>query len=345
MTQLSTHWKKQISARWLFASGLVLLGAWVAWGAVQGGWIRVFYQLSIFSTVLLSIFIEAAPFLLLGCLGSAVIEVFFKPEDIRQALPKRLLPGALVGAVLGLFFPVSEGGSVPMARRLIQKGAPASVAVAFLLGAPVLNPLVIASTYVAFGWGPIFWGRIVITLLIATITGAVFGLQKETLVLFKQVTLDATAPAELEETPVVDGPVPLSRKASRTLDITVEEFFDIGRFLVLGASLAGILQSLIPQAILFSTGRGPVSSVLALIAQAMLLSGSSTTDAFVAQPFAGALTTGTLLAFLVFGPVVDMKSIFLYLHVFRGRYVLYLILFPLLLTVLIAIFINLNLYI
>ncbi len=345
MAQLSIHLKKQNSARWLFASGLVLLSAWVVWGAMQGGWIRVFDQISNFSTVLLGIFIEAAPFLLLGSLGSAVMEVFFKPEDICQVLPKRALPGALVGAILGLFFPVCECGVVPMSRRLIQKGAPASVAMAFLLGAPALNPVVVASTYVAFGWGPIFWGRIVFTLLIATITGAVFGLQKEPMALLNRTTLAQIDAVESAEAPVFGEPLSLFQKINRVLSITVEEFFEIGRFFVLGASLAGIMQTVIPQTVLFSISRGPVLSVLTLIAMAVLLSVCSTVDAFIALSFAGSFTTGSVLAFLVFGPMVDIKSTFLFLHVFRRKNVLYLILFPLLLTILIAIFLNLNVFI
>ena len=193
--------KKQNSGRWLLATGLVLLAAWVAWGAIQGGWIKVFDHLANFSTVLLGIFIEAAPFLLLGSLGSGIMEVFFKAEDICKWLPRKPLPGALVGAILGLFFPVCECGVVPLSRRLLQKGAPASVGIAFLLGAPALNPVVIASTFVAFGWGPIFLGRIVFTLLIATLTGLVFGYQKDPASLLNRYNL-----AHIEETPIEDPP-------------------------------------------------------------------------------------------------------------------------------------------
>ena len=345
MTQLSVQLRKQNPARWLIAGGLILLAAWAAIGAVQGGWIRVFEQLSNFSTVVLGIFIEGAPFLLLGSLGSAVMEVFFKPEEICQVLPKRPLPGAFVGALLGLFFPVCECGVVPLSRRLLQKGAPASVGIAFLLGAPVLNPVVVASTYVAFGWGPIFWGRILFTLLIATITGAVLGLQKDPRTLLNRTSLVLPGAAPGDEEFQAGETLRVSQKISRVASLTVEEFFEIGRFFVLGASLAAIMQTFLPQTLLFSISRGPVLSVLTLIALAVLLSVCSTVDAFIALSFAGSFTTGAVLAFLVFGPMVDIKSTFLFLHVFQRRNVLFLILFPLLLTILIAIFLNLNVYI
>ncbi|HVN55579.1 MAG TPA: permease [Anaerolineaceae bacterium] len=342
MAQLSVQLRKQNPARWLFAGGLVLLASWIALGVVQGGWLRVFEQISNFSTVVLGIFIEGAPFLLLGSLGSAVMEVFFKPEEICQALPKRSLPGAFVGALLGLFFPVCECGVVPLSRRLLQKGAPPSVGIAFLLGAPALNPVVLASTFVAFGWGPIFWGRIVFTLLIATITGAVLGLQKDPKALLNHTSLVSVDISLLDETHKTEEALSLSQKISRAASITVEEFFEIGRFFVLGASLAAVMQTFIPQTVLFSLSRGPVLSVLTLIALAVLLSVCSTVDAFIALSFAGSFTTGAVLAFLVFGPMVDIKSTFLFLHVFQRKNVLFLILFPLLLTILIGIFLNLN---
>ncbi len=78
---------------------------------------------------------------------------------------------------MGLFFPVCECGVVPLTRRLFQKGAPTAVGISFLLAAPVLNPIVIASTYAAFGFGQVFWGRIGLTLVIAVITGLIFSRQ------------------------------------------------------------------------------------------------------------------------------------------------------------------------
>src|SRR5690606_10573070 len=119
-----------------------------------------------FVTIFLGIFIEAVPFLLAGSLVSGLIDVFVDNESLARYEPKRAVPAAFVGALLGFAFPVCECGVVPVTRRLYQKGLPVSVGIAFLLSAPVINPVVLASTYVAFGWGPVLIGRFVFSILI-----------------------------------------------------------------------------------------------------------------------------------------------------------------------------------
>ena len=108
-------------------------------------------------TIFFGIFVEALPFLLAGVLMSSAIHLFVTPERVRRLLPRRPLGAALAGATLGLVFPVCECGAVPTARSLMQKGAPVPLGLAFMLASPVVNPIVIASTAVAFagvlGWG------------------------------------------------------------------------------------------------------------------------------------------------------------------------------------------------
>ena len=108
-----------------------------------------------FVTIFLGIFIEAVPFLLAGSVVSGLIEVYLKRETLFRLIPRQPVVAALMGASMGLLFPVCECGVVPVTRRLYQKGLPVSVGIAFLLAAPVINPIVILSTYAAFGWGPI----------------------------------------------------------------------------------------------------------------------------------------------------------------------------------------------
>jgi uncharacterized protein len=110
-------------------------------------------DLSIFATRFLGIFIEAVSFLLLGTIISGMIEVFISNDDITRFVPRNPIAATVVGSMLGFVFPVCECGTVPVARRLYQKGLPVSVGITFLLAAPVMNPIVFASTYAAFGWG------------------------------------------------------------------------------------------------------------------------------------------------------------------------------------------------
>lgn len=301
-------------------------------------------QLSNFTTVFLGIFIEAAAFLLFGTLASGLVEVFVNQDDIARFIPRDPLRGAAVGALMGLLFPVCECGVVPLTRRLFKKGLPLSVGIAFLLAAPMFNPIVIASTISAFGVGPILFWRTSLTLAIATITGLAFASQKRPELLLRPVawaTISggsgaATALAtQLFQRPGWREGLP------RVFTIAMDEFFEMGHYLVLGALLSSLLQTIVPQAMLLTLGSGPIVSVITLIALAVLLSICSTVDAFIARTFIGTFTTGSILAFLVFGPMVDIKSILMFLGVFRPRPVVYLVLLPLIMVILAAVTINL----
>jgi uncharacterized membrane protein YraQ (UPF0718 family) len=304
-------------------------------------------QLSTFTTIFLGIFIEAAPFLLIGTLGSGLVEVFFNRGDLTRMIPRNPLAGAVVGAMMGLFFPVCECGVVPLTRRLFKKGLPLSVGVSFLLAAPVMNPIVIASTAAAFGVGPVLFLRLGLSLIIAVITGLVFAAQKN-----PEKLLNPSAWAEMTGGSDLTTTQPTASKLStwatlkeglpRVLTIAADEFFEMGRYLIIGSLLAALMQTVVPQTLLLAVSNGPVLSVLAMITLAVVLSVCSTVDAFIALAFAGTFPTGSLLAFLVFGPMVDIKSTLLFLQVFKPRAVVYLIVLPLTMTVLFSIFLNLN---
>jgi hypothetical protein len=337
----------------LFGVALLLVVIWLALttlGSTTTGPIAaVIDSLSTFTTIFLGIFVEAAPFLLLGTLGSGLVEVYFNQDDLHKLIPRNPIAGAVVGAMLGLFFPVCECGVVPLSRRLFKKGLPVSVGVAFLLAAPVMNPIVIASTAAAFGIGPVLFLRVGLTLMMAIATGLVFATQKH-----PEKLLNANAWAEIS-----GGAPPLSsphfeqtqkrgtvggirESFPRVLEIAVDEFFEMGRYLILGSLLAALMQTIVPQAALLAVSNGPIISVLAMITLAVVLSVCSTVDAFIALAFAGTFSTGSVLAFLVFGPMVDIKSTLLFLRVFKPKAVAYLILLPLAMTILFAVIMNLN---
>jgi hypothetical protein len=323
--------------------GIVLIVLLVLLLAVIGTGQDAFTLVSIFSTRFLGIFIEAVPFLLLGTLVSGLLEVFVRPEDIARFVPRRSIPATLVGTLMGFTFPVCECGVVPVVRRLYHKGLPMSVGVAFLLAAPVMNPIVLASTYAAFGFGPILIGRFVITALVAGGVGLVFALGARPQEILQPQSL----------MPVMGGSGDMPTMAVRrpallpglrgALEHATDEFFEMGRYLIIGSLLAATMQTLVSQEVLLALGRGPVTSVLALQVMAFLLSVCSTVDAFLALAFVGTFTGGSILAFLTFGPMIDIKSTLMFMGVFKRKTVAYLILLPLLMTMLIGIWTNLNL--
>jgi uncharacterized membrane protein YraQ (UPF0718 family) len=304
--------------------------------------------LSIFSTRFLGIFIEAIPFLLLGTVASGLIESFVSADDIARWMPRNPVLATLAGTFMGFLFPVCECGVVPVVRRLYTKGLPMSVGVTFLLAAPVINPVVFVSTYVAFGFGAVLIGRFVITILVALAVGLVFT--------FAARPQEVLRPSSLA--PVMGGDgmgtgdvIPLYAKMRRkpllvglrdSILLAGDEFFEMGRYLILGSMLAAALQTLVSQDVLLALGRGPIISVITMQLLAFVLSVCSTVDAFLALAFAGTFTTGSILAFLTFGPMVDIKSTLMFLGVFKRRTVLYLILLPLLMTLLIGVWLNLN---
>ena len=293
--------------------------------------------LSVFATRFLGIFVEAVPFLLLGSITSGLIETFVKSDDIMRFLPRNRLGAAIGGAFLGLVFPVCECGVVPVARRLFTKGTPVSLGVAFLLAAPFMNPIVFASTYIAFGVGPVFIGRIVVTLLVAVVVGTVIGSFAKPRAVLKPIALGGGHGGQEH----CDHDEPATRvKLMGALQIAGDEFFEMGRFLIFGSMLAALMQTLVPQESLLALGTGPIFSVVFMQILAYVLSVCSTVDSFLALAFVNTFTTGAIVSFLSFGPMVDIKSTLMFTGVFRRRIVLYLILLPFVMNLLAGALIN-----
>jgi uncharacterized membrane protein YraQ (UPF0718 family) len=313
-------------------------------------------QLQIFSTRFLGIFIEAVSFLLLGSLVSGLIEVFLSKDALTRLVPRNPVRATIVGSMLGFAFPVCECGVVPVTRRLYQKGLPVSVGITFLLAAPVMNPIVLASTYAAFGWGPVLIGRYVITWIMAMSVGLLFSLQTRPQKMVRAQELATIAGAsgvpELADSGETSLTIPAKRPPfwpglRQALHFASDDFFGMAHYLVIGTVLAASMQTFIPQDQFKAVAAHPVLSVLAMSALAFILSLCSTTDAILALSFANPLggagfTTGSILTFLTFGPMVDIKSTLMYLGIFRRRTVAYMVILPLLISVLIGIWLNLN---
>lgn len=298
------------TAEWLLiGAALVYVAAMAAmWLGPQWG-PRLLVRGQIVATVFLGIFIEALPFLLLGTLTSGALQVFARPELIRRLSPRSPFLAALVGATIGLcFLPVCECGTVPATRRLLAKGAPLPLGIAFLLAAPVVNPVVIVSTAIAFRGQPgMVIGRVALTIAVAVLAGVILGRRGAAGVVL-------SPPGQHEHAAHDTGPRPL-----RLLRHAGDEFFEMTRYLVVGALIAAVFQALVPQEVVLALGQGPILSVFVLMGLAVILSICSTVDSFVALAFAGSFLPGATLAFLVFGPMIDLKSVLLFDTTFRRR--------------------------
>ncbi|NJO76416.1 MAG: permease [Leptolyngbyaceae cyanobacterium RM1_406_9] len=343
-------------------------------------------QLNNALTLFFSLMVEAIPFLLIGVVFSSALLLFVDERKLVAAMPRSPLLGALAGSLVGFLFPVCECGNVPVARRLIVQGAPASVAIGFLLAAPTVNPIVFWATWTAFRDQPeIVFLRIGFSLLIATIVGWVFSAQADLRPLLQPTVaqsmsapqgrlgrrsrrkpVQSTEPAsELLQSgtfllnssgqPMRMEAVgmqaalaassittkPLGDRLQMMLDNVVQELRELGGVLILGSAIAATVQVAIPREVILSLGQGPITSILAMMLLAWVVSICSTVDSFFALSFASTFTSGSLLAFLVFGPMVDVKNIGLLLSVFRTRAIVYLFALAAQLTFLLTLIVNL----
>jgi uncharacterized protein len=242
------------------------------------------------------------PFILLGAAVSAVLAVWVPDRAFARLgrLPRGLqVPGA---ALAGVAFPVCECGSIPVGRRLIARGLHPSAGVAFMLAAPILNPIVLASTWVAYqGRGKALEmtaGRAALGLLIAVAVALIIGSRTPGQLLRQR-------PGERA------GHEHTGEGGAAFVEHLTGDLLFMGRFLVLGAAVSAAVQTFVPQQILSNLGGAPVLGTLAMMGMAVALSLCSEADAFVAVSFT-AFPLGPQLAFLVLGPVLDAKLAVLY---------------------------------
>ncbi|MGH2710359.1 MAG: permease [Actinomycetota bacterium] len=267
-----------------------------------------------FLIVFASLLVEALPFIVLGAAVSALIEVFV-PASVFARLAR--LPRALQQPVAGLggfAFPVCECGSVPVARRLVSKGMSPAAAITFMLAAPILNPVVLVATAVAYRGRdillPMVLGRAGLGLLVAIVAGWVIGSGRGREILR----------ADRRKEPHDHGEVP-EKRWSEYFGHLASDFTMLARYLVIGAAIAAALQTFLPQQVLASVAGTPVLNILALMVLATLLSLCSESDAFVAASFVQ-FGMSSQLAFLVAGPMIDAKLAVLYGGTFRRGFVL-----------------------
>ncbi|HSL09793.1 MAG TPA: permease [Actinomycetota bacterium] len=270
----------------------------------QVAWLRNF--LIVFGSLL----VEAVPFVVLGAFVSAGIEVLVPASAFARIgrLPRSMQAPA--AALAGVTFPVCECGSVPVARRLVAKGLAPSAAVTFMLAAPIVNPVVVASTFVAYRGRDTLWvmvgGRFLLGLVVAIVVGWVIGARRPEDLLRRAPALEAHE---------VDAAEPRWRRFAGHLSGDV---VFMARFLIIGAAIAAAIQTFVPQTIVDGLASLPVLSLVAMMGLAFLMSLCSESDAFVAASFVS-FGPGPQLAFLVFGPMVDTKLTALYIGTYsRG---------------------------
>ena len=290
-----------------------------------------------FAKAFLSVLFEGAPFLLLGALISGFVDVYVSSERIMKLLPSRPGSSIFIAGLLGLIFPICECGSVIIVRRFIRKGLPLSVATCYMLAAPIVSPIVALSTFKAFtGQDP--WLMLTlrmgfgyaIAVLVALIvhqlprrfvaaTGTPDAATK------RRTGLSISAESTADMTPidfakVVATASPL-RKVMLAIQSATADFLDVTVFFVIGTAITSVFSVGVNREVIAPLAQSPFLSVVSLMVLAALLALCSTTDAFVAATQLTVFPPAAKLAFLLFGPVFDLKLFFLYGLIFRRRFV------------------------
>ncbi len=269
-------------------------------------------------TIFLSILLEAIPFVLLGVFFSAFIQTFVTDEQVRRWTPKNPLIALPFAALLGFVFPVCECAIIPIVRRLIHKGMPVYVGIVFLLAGPIINPVVMTATYTAFQKQPdMMVYRSVLALIVAVLTGLFM------LAVFKKNPLKNGVEHELRHE--LHHAQAKRNTIGSAFIHAVDEFFDMGKFLIFGALVSSIVQVYVSRETLTSLGQTPLQAHLVMMGLGYVFSLCSEADAFIAASFASTFSKSSLLAFLVFGPMIDLKNTLMLFHVFRAPFVLMLI--------------------
>jgi len=269
-----------------------------------------------FKTMFISITLEAFPFILVGVLVSSVIQVFVPESFIQRVIPRNPILGIATASLLGIVFPVCECGMVPVVRRLIQKGFPLYAAVSFLLSGPIINPVVYSATYMAFRSNPsMTYARMVLAIMVTVIVGLIIYR------LVRSNPMKPSAHAHHDHHHHHSSKGSPGGKLIETFDHAVGEFFDMGKYLIFGAFLTAIVQTFVPRSIMLDIAQNDWAANAFMMGFAYILSICSTSDAFVASSFAATFSAGPLLAFLVFGPMLDVKSTLMLLSTFKTRFV------------------------
>ncbi|RBR28284.1 permease [Enterococcus cecorum] len=272
------------------------------------------------SMIFLSIVIEALPFVLLGCIISGALHVYLTPERVKKFLPNNKFLSILVGSTMGIFFPSCECGIVPIVNQFVRKKVPTYTAFAFMLTAPIINPIVLFSTFIAFGnsWKFALL-RAAGSLLVAVVVGSWLAY------FYKQPILNEEGLRAMQEVPVHQHDH--HEKTSRihaigyVLDHSLDEFFDTGRYLMIGALLSASMQTYLPTKWILTLGSTKLLAIFVMIILAVILSLCSEADAFIGSSLLSLFGQAPVIAFLVFGPMVDIKNLLMMKRYFNTRFI------------------------
>lgn len=314
--------------RWLLAAATILVFALIK---IFGYFLPIDLpkQVQDFITLSLGVIIEALPFVMLGLFFSIIVRLWLPHDWLLKYLPKQpFLRRALI-SLLGVFMPVCECGNVPLARGLLAKGLTPAESLTFLLAAPILNPVTIITTQQAFSDdSTVLIARILGGFLIANIIGWIYSSTRQDAMLRPEFI--AICKEKKDN----------SNKLVDALNFFKHETRSMIPALVIGAMVAGFIQVVVPRETILLLGNSPAWSVLVMAVLAFVVSICSSVDAFFALAFRGSFTSGSLVSFLTFGPMIDVKMLSLMRTTYRRNILLQVSVLVFLMSTLIGLVVN-----
>lgn len=253
-----------------------------------------------FLTLTLAVILGALPFLVLGVVVSTLVSVYVDERTFLKLLPKNRILSHVAISGLGMFLPVCECGNIPLARRLVMKGFSVSQAMTFLLAAPVINIVTIVSTAQAFQLTPVVViSRVVATFIIANVVGVVLSYAPNQNEFFSEGFIREMGRREVNTLP----------RWQFALGTFRQEFMSVFKMLVVGAMIAALIRTFIPQDVIVGFAVNPVLAILAMMFLAFVIAICSSIDAFFALSLANIFPVGAIVSFLTLGPMLDVKIV------------------------------------
>jgi uncharacterized membrane protein YraQ (UPF0718 family) len=267
-----------------------------------------------FVTLSLAVVIESIPFVFLGIGLAVVVQVWVPERVLLRVLPRTPVLRRMALSLLGVLLPVCECGNVPLSRGLVMRGLTVPEAMTFLVAAPIVNPVTIITTYQAFGFDDgILVARIVGGFAIANLVGWLFSRHPDPDAL---LTRSFSATCQRARDHAHDGH---GDRWRRSVESFAAETTAMMPALLVGSAIAGLIQVAVSRDVLVTLGSNPILSVFVLMVLAFVISVCSNVDAFFVLALGATFLPGAIVAFLLFGPVIDIKMLALMRTTYSAR--------------------------
>lgn len=280
-----------------------------------------------FYTIFISILIEGIPFILIGSFISSIIQIYLTENFLVKVLPKNIFLSCLFASVSGLLFPICDCGTIPVVKGFIKKGVPLCVCITFMLSAPIVNPISILATIYAFqDMKSVVIYRILSGIIISISVGLImhYFTKDTTNILTNTDDKVSLCNCALCNNENLKNATKLEKIKNVFLH-TSDEFFNIGKFMILGSFISSAFQCMTSvQSNIYKISDNR-SSLILMIILAFLLSVCSTSDAFIGKSFLNMFPLNSIMGFLVVGPMLDLKNTLVLIGNFEKKFVFKLI--------------------